>query len=931
MFRLLGGVELQVGATYISAGPPQRCRVLAALLIDAGRVVPVETLVDRIWADDPPDKATRTLHTHLSRIRRLIESTGMPATVVRVAAGYRIDVDPVEVDLHRFRALVSEAAGRDDAERAQRLGTALALWRGEPLAGLGGGWAEAVRQAWRTRHLEAAVAWGEALLRLGDAAEAITELGALVEAYPLAEQLVITLMRLLHAAGRDAEALVQYAAARSRLAEELGTEPGAELRRVHRAVLRGQETELSAEGVRDSVTAVRRPALLPPDLPGFVGRDRELAHLDTLLAANGNPAGAVLIVAVCGMPGVGKTSLAVHWAHRVRGQFPDGQLYLNLRGFDPSGATMTPAEAVNRLLYALGVPAHRIPAPVDAQLDLFRTELAGRRLILVLDNARDAEQIRPLLPGEPRCLVVSTSRHELLGLVAAQGAQSVVLDPLTETGAQQLLARRLGDARTTAEPAAVREVVERCGRLPLALAVTAARVATRPALSLTAVAAELRDARGGLDAFDGSDPATDLRAVFSWSYHLLSDAAAAMFRLLALHPGPEIPTAAAASLAGLPVAYARRQLAELAGVHLTVEHRTDRYVLHDLVRAYAAEQLTAREDDTARQQALLRMFDHYVHTAHAAAMLLDPHRRGITLAAPVTGVTPEPLADHAAALDWFDTEHTVLMVVVERAWSTRADSHVTQLAWGLTDFLQRRGHWHDQAAVQRTAVAAACRVGDRPRQANSHRLLGLAYAWLGCYDEAHAEYAAALRLFTDLADPIGQAHTHRGLAWTWEQQQLPAEALRHAQRAFTLFRAAGEQRAEARALNMIGWYHVELGDAHRARDCCQEALLILQRLGDVYGQAATLDSLGYIRHRLGHHRQAADCYRHALELLAKLGDRCEEANTLVRLGDTYQAGGAPVDADRAYRQALEIFEQLDHSMAAEVRLRLTQPATIGST
>jgi tetratricopeptide (TPR) repeat protein len=636
----------------------------------------------------------------------------------------------------------------------------------------------------------------------------------------------------------------------------------------------------------------------------------------------------VLIIAICGMPGVGKTSLAVHWVHRVRTRFPDGQLYINLRGFDPSDAATSPAEAVNRLLYALGVPAQRMSVPVEAQLDLFRSELAGRRIALVLDNARDAEQVRALLPGDPGCLVVVTSRDDLRGLVAAQGARQIGLDPLTDDEARQVLTRRLGQERIAAEPAAVSEVITHCGHLPLALAVTAARAASRPGLSLAAVAGELTDARGGLGAFDGSDPATDLRAVFSWSYRLLSDSAAALFRLLALHPGPEISTAAAASLAGIAVPQARILLAELAGANLAAEHSVDRYTWHDLVRAYATEQLMAHVDEAARQCALFRMFDHYLHTAHSAAVLLDPHRQQITVGPATPGVAPEPLAHLADALRWFGVEHLVLLAVIDRAWTAGADARVEPLAWSLTDFLQRQGHWHDQASVQRVAVAATRRLGDRPGQARARRLLGLAYAWLGRYGEARTEYLAALELFTDLADQVGQANTHRGLAWLWEQQHCAGNALEHAQQALALFRAVDDRAAEGRTLNMVGWYHLELGDANRGLVCCTEALRLLTQLGDAYGKASAWDSLGYAHHRLGHHQRATVCYQHALDLLGELGDRCEEANALVRLGDAYEAGSNRVEARRAWRDALAILADLEHPMTDEVRTKLSRTATV---
>ena len=506
----------------------------------------------------------------------------------------------------------------------------------------------------------------------------------------------------------------------------------------------------------------------------------------------------------------GKTALAVHWAHAVADRFGDGQLYVNLRGFHPGASAMTSAEALRGFLDALGVPAERVPAGLDAQAALYRSLLADRRVLVLLDNARDAEQVRPLLPGSPRCLVVITSRNQLSGLVATEGAHPLALDLLSPTEARQLLAHRLGDARVAAEPDAVEEITVRCARLPLALAVAAARAATEPQLPLTALARELRTTRGALDAFADEDPLADARAVFSSSYRTLSKPAATLFRLLGLHPGPDLATPAAASLAGVPPAQVRPLLAELIRAHLITEATPGRFTSHDLLRAYATELTHTLDSDASRRAALHRL-------------------------------------------------------------RTGFDRHTWQLAWTLTTFLQRRGHWHDHAAVQHTALEAAERLADQPALIHARRGLGRAYARLGRYDDAHAQFRGSLDACDELDDTVGQANTHLEIASVFERQGHYRQALHHAQVALGRFRAANQRVGQARALNGIGWCHAKLGAYQHTLTNCEQALTLLQDLGDRHGEATTWDSLGYAHHHLGQRDHATTCYQRALDLLRDLG------------------------------------------------------------
>ncbi|HET6211999.1 MAG TPA: BTAD domain-containing putative transcriptional regulator, partial [Micromonosporaceae bacterium] len=487
-FRLLGSVEVLASGQPVEVGPPQRCTVLAALAVDAGRPVTVETLIDRVWGDQPSHRVRRGLQAHVTRIRRLLEHAGAgeetPTRLVRRAGGYALDVDPDRVDLHRFRRLLDQARHRAcaDVERVTLLRDALGLWRGEPLGGLAGQWAVRTRQGWRQQHLDAVLAWARAELAVGNPAAVIGALTDLVGEHPLLEPLIAVLMRALYAAGHSAQALDLSTVTRQRLVQELGAEPGSELRQVQHGILRDDldRHDMPPPPAVPAVAASVAPAQLPQDVPGFAGRQAALAQLDALLPAAGEPANTVVISAVSGTAGVGKTALAVYWAHQVRRRFPDGQLYVNLRGFDPSGSVMEPVEAVRGFLDALGVAPQRIPAGIDAQTALYRSLLAERRMLLVLDNACDAAQVRPLLPGAAGCLVLVTSRNRMSGLVATDGAHPLSLDLLTAAEARQLLARRLGADRIANEPRAVEEIIERCARLPLALTVVAARAATHP-------------------------------------------------------------------------------------------------------------------------------------------------------------------------------------------------------------------------------------------------------------------------------------------------------------------------------------------------------------------------------------------------------------------------------------------------------------------
>jgi tetratricopeptide (TPR) repeat protein/transcriptional regulator with XRE-family HTH domain len=671
-----------------------------------------------------------------------------------------------------------------------------------------------------------------------------------------------------------------------------------------------------------------RPRQLPSAVSHFTGRAAELATLTGLLGEVGTQeAGTVAIVVISGTAGIGKTALAIHWAHQAAGQFPDGQLYVNLRGYDPSGTPATASEAVRGFLDALGVPSARIPRGPQAQAGLYRSLLADRRMLIVLDNARDEEQVRSLLPASPGSLVLITSRNQLGGLAAADGAWMLTLDILTHGEAVQLLTARLGNGRATAEPAAVDRIARLCACLPLALAVAAARAAVRPSFPLAAVAAELADSAGRLDALDAGDLGSSVRAVFSWSCHQLGPETARMFRLLGLHPGPDISVPALASLAGRPGADVRRLLRELARAHLIAEHVPGRYAFHDLLRAYAAEQAHQTANQAERDAAVGRVLDHYLHTAARAALLLEPSKEPVVLAPPRPGAAAGQPADYSQALAWFEAERQVLLAAVTVAAGSGFDTHAWQLPWATASFLHIRGHWQERAAAQRTALAAAARLGDTAAQAISGRLLALACTNLGDHDQARGHFASSLTLYQRVGNRLGEAKVQHSLGLLAERQGHYADALGHAEQALRLYQAIGDNAHEAVALNAVGWCHGLLGDYQEARAFCRQAVTLCAESGDRRNEGSAWDSVGYAEHNLGNLAEAAACYQRALSLFRESGARFGEADVLAHLGDTHDASGELAQAREAWQQALAIFEDLQHADAEKVRAKLTGTAS----
>ena len=516
-----------------------------------------------------------------------------------------------------------------------------------------------------------------------------------------------------------------------------------------------------------------------------------------------------------------------------------------------------------------------------------------------------------------------TSRNSLNGLVAAECARVVALDVLGLDEACQLLAGRLRDRRVRAEPEAAREIVDRCARLPLALAVVAARAATHPDLSLGAIANELRDAGHRLDVLaDYEDVTSDVRAAFSWSYHQLGSATARMFRLLGLHPGRGIGMTAAASLFGATPQRVRVTLNELTRVHLVTEDPPGRFTCHDLLRAYAAELAESVDSTADRDAAVRRVLEHYLSAAAAADRLLYPHRDQITTAASLPGVTAEAITDEGQAAAWLAVEYPNLLASIGAATSAGLDTLAWQLAWVLITFQDRQGRWPDLVATQRAVLPAAVAGDDARRQAYVRRDLGFALARLGRYDEACVEYTHALRLFTDLGDRTGAGRTHRDIGFVAWPQGREADALDHLRQALALSGTAGHRAGRAYALNAVGMYHFLRSDYRRAVVSMGRAVREYQEIGDRVGEAVAWECLGHAHCRLGHHEQADASFHNALDLRHVLGDRYLEADTLRYQGRNHMLAGEPDAATRSWRRALGILDELGHPDAAQVRAAL---------
>ncbi|MEU1056959.1 BTAD domain-containing putative transcriptional regulator [Streptomyces sp. NPDC005876] len=924
-FAVLGDIEVRVDGRPLDIGHLRQRSVLAALLVDANRTVSVDQLADRIWADRLPQRFRSTLYSYLSRLRQALDrGDGTGARIGKEPGGYQLSVDTSAVDLHRFRDLVAQARTAEDGERAVALfEEALDLWRAEPFAPLDTPWFSALRETLARERLAAELDRNDLALRQGRHGDLLAELITRAGTHPMDERLAGQLILALYRSGRAAEALGHYRRTRERLAEELGVDPGAPLQELHQRIL----TNDPSLAPPPAPAAVVSPPPVPRQLPAppgvFTGRDKELEQLTEALDASagtaGGSGGTVVISAIGGIGGIGKTWLAVRWAHENAYRFPDGQLYVNLRGFDPVEPPMPTALAVRAFLDALHADPDSIPTDPDAQTARYRSLVAGRRMLILLDNARDTDQVRPLLPGTPSCTVLITSRNRLTALVATHAAQMLPLDVLGRDEARDLLVSHLGAPRIAAEPEAAAALMDHCAGLPLALGIVAARAATHPDFPLAVLATELTQAADRLDALDIGDLTASLRAAFAASHRALTSPAGTLFVLLGLAPGPDISLAAAASLAALSPARARVLLMELESAHLVRQNCPGRYRMHDLVRLYSAE-LAHQQPSQDQEAALTRLVEFHVHTAYAANRLLDGPNTpfAFRLEPPASGCGPLSPADTMAALRWFDEEHACLLAIQSLALATGRHTQVWQLAWSLIAYHQGGYHLTEYLTVWRVALTAAERDGGLPApRALAHWRYGHACSLTGDYGEALDQLALALTLAERTNDTAGQAHICRTLGRVWEQYGDDERALEYALRALALYQQLDNPVWQANQLNAVGWMHAQLGRHPQARTYCEQALRLYRAHGRPADAASTLDSLGYIAHHTGRHTQALEYYQQALALFREHADSSNEADTLANLAETHHDMGRPDLAREAWQQALTLYQAQNRTTQAE--------------
>ncbi|MBB6434323.1 AfsR/SARP family transcriptional regulator [Streptomyces candidus] len=903
--------------------------------------------------------------------------------------GYALRVPPGSRDTVRFERALAQAQrsmerGRPEqaVEEARR---ALEMWRGSAFADAAHhlfathetARLEELRQTTREIRTTALLLQG----RITDALDAAQEM---TTEHPLRETGWALLLRALYLAGRYPEALQRYADLRRLLADELGLEPGPSLRALHHGILHhdlpplhpasapngygaasvpgGGDTAHShgpfatagagASGEAEAAPAVgpgadglsgptagaateqkgapppalARPAQLPRGLPVFAGRAAESAWLSAVSGAPGRPAPAEApVVVISGTPGVGKTTFAVHHAHRITSSFPDGQLFVNLCGVHPHAPAVPPGNALHGFLTALGVPAQRIPEDTHGRSTLFRSLLADRRILLVLDNARDEQQVRPLLPGGAGCLTLITSRNRLPGLITSDGAKPLSLPLPSQTEARQALERRLGAERLDAEPTATADIIRLCGRLPLAMAVVAARAELDPSFLLHAIADDLRQAQGGLDAFTGSDTTTDVRAVFSWSYRALEESAARLFRFLALHPGPHITVPAAASLVGMPLPLTRRALAELVGSCLVEQPSPGRYSLHDLLRGYADELNGSHDTAGERHRATLRVLDHYLFTAYEANQLLKQDRsRDLDLGAPHADVTPEKLTTVKQATDWLTAEQGVLSGLLHTAVGRQLDHHTTGLSWALSEHLNRQEFWPEAIAALSPALDVARRRDDRLEEGRCLRHLGSIHGYLDHREQALDHLRRAVTIFEELDEVGEQARAHYLMACALFLFGRIQEAVAGSERGLELSRQMGEELWLAECLVELSWFHANLGNLGKALRYSEEGIDLFQRLNAPWQLAQAWDILGHTLRMLGRYQESVATYQRATRAFEELGDHRNAIGTTMRLGDTRLAQGDREGARADWLHSLENAEAraMPHT-AQQARDRLT--------
>jgi DNA-binding SARP family transcriptional activator/Tfp pilus assembly protein PilF len=896
--------------------------VLAVLALEANQLVTTDRLIDLTWSDRPPATARRIIQTKISRLRATLAGVGVD-NLLRLRsepAGYLIDGDRRSIDVHRFTALLTRAAeAADDATRLALLDQALGLWRGPALAGA----TDEPTRASLTSHLEEA-RWTavedrlDALLRQGRYEDVIADATRLTAEHPFRHRFTAQLMLALHHTGRSVDALASYRQARQQLADEFGLDLPAELQRLELAIIRDEPprdtdpTEPPPPGLytlsaapapvpAPASTTVPAPPVVPRQLPAppqmFTARVRELSTLEQV-----HDSSTVVIAGIDGMAGVGKTALAVQAAHRIANRYPDGQLFIDLHGHTHGVEPIEPAEALDQLLRALGIPGTQIPTDLDQRAALYRTRLADQRMLIVLDNAATEAQVVPLLPGAPGCLVLVTSRRRLAGL---DHTHALSLDTLPTPDAVTLYVKTVGEGRLASQPADLLvELVELCGRLPLALRIAAARLRAHPAWNLAQLVARLRDQQHRLGELEAGQ--RSVTAALDLSYQHLNLDQQQAYRLLGLHPGPEFDAYATAALLCSTQVHASRLLEQLLETHLLQESTPGRYRFHDLTRAHAAATAAHDQTEPTQDTALEPLLDYYRHTATTAMDAAYPYEREDHPQVPPARSPCPDLPDPAPALDWLDTELPNLLAVARYATEHGRPAHLLQLSTILHAHLRSRGRYLDAETLHQQALATACATGDQAGQLATLIGLGHIHHLQGRYQLATDDFELVLQLARTTGHRPGEMNALLGLGHIHRLQGRYQQATDDYELVLQLARTTGHRPGEMNALRGLGHIHRLQGRYQQATDDFERVLQIARTTGHGPGEMAALTGLGHSHRLQGRYQQAANHYQQALQLARITSNRLAEMNALNGLGHIHRRQGRPAQARGHYQQLLAL-------------------------
>jgi DNA-binding SARP family transcriptional activator len=939
--ELLGAVRAWCGDRELDVGAPLQRGVLGVLATRAHRVVSRSELIDALWGADVPSAAAAALYGYVARLRRVIEPERAQGTrggvLASTGGGYVLRLRPDQLDAEVFAQHLGLARRHRQAgglaEAVACFDAALALWHGTPWAQIPGPFADVERARLVEARLTAIEDRAEALLGMGGSADLAGHLSVLVAEHPFRERLCGLLMTALYRRGRPAEALRVYADARRVLLDELGVEPGPELQRLQDDILNSREIEIGSPSGATPDRCHAAPAIprqLPPPIRGFAGRISELRTLNSLADQVTRQGRGVVISAIDGTAGVGKTSLAVSWAHQVAGQFSDGQLYVDLRGFDPREPPVAPSAALAQLLAGLGVDPRHMPGRVEEQVAQYRTMMADRRALVVLDNAASAEQVRPLLPAGRYCLALITSRNVLDGLIARDGADRIALDVLTAEESHAVLAAAVGADRVGAEPDAAAELAELCGRLPLALRIAAARLVTSPHSTLTDLVGDLTMEHQRLDLLT-ADETTSVRAVLSLSYQGLPADAAHTFRCLGLYPGTEISSAAIAALTARP--HIRPVLEVLARIHMIQVVSPARYRMHDLLRLFAAERAMAEESEPDRAAAVERLLTWYLHAADAADRILIPNRRRVPLPEAPAAALPA-LPSHRVALEWCEAERANLVAFTRLAAESGHHPMAWQLPVALWGYFMLRKPWPEWEATHQIGLASARHIADRSGEA--HILGSVAFAHLdqGRYAEATMCMRTALDHCLASGDEWGCGVAYIGLSMAHRQLGDHTAALDACRKGLAVWRRIGDEWGMAHTLNDLGVIRRDLRQPGHSIGFLQQAADIFSHTGDQWALARALTNLGASLGDQRRYEEAMDCLTRAMHIRREIADLRGQAETLDQIATIHDHNGLTDAAHAAWQTALDLFETIGDPQADRIRTELDTAIgmnTLGST